>query len=114
VRFAVTKIDECRYKFKKKRKEKHTTMGLLRYQLFLSHGISWLAVWIVLMKQQQDEANFLLKFAPIWAIIVLGMYLLIRLIVGVRSFKDCPEEARELLKDILEGEREMRKKGIIK
>jgi Dolichol-phosphate mannosyltransferase subunit 3 (DPM3) len=88
-------------------------MGLLRYQVFLSNGIGWLAAWIVLMKQQ-DETNIILKFAPLWAIIILGIYLLTLLVFGVRSFSDCPEAGRELVKDILEAEHDMRKRGVIR
>jgi dolichol-phosphate mannosyltransferase subunit 3 len=88
-------------------------MGLLRYQVFLSHGICWLAVWIVFMKQQ-NETDIILSFAPLWAIVILGVYLLSLLVVGVRSFKDCPDAGRELVKDILEAEREMRRRGVIK
>jgi Dolichol-phosphate mannosyltransferase subunit 3 (DPM3) len=88
-------------------------MRLLRYQVFLAYGISFITAWMLLINIKHFEANIFVTYAPLWSIVMLGFYLLTLLIIGVRSFNDCPEASRELVKDILEAEQEMKKCGII-
>jgi hypothetical protein len=52
-------------------------------------------------------------YAPIWMILGLGIVLFLRLIVGVLSFRDCPEAASELEAEIEQAKIELKKRKII-
>jgi len=89
-------------------------MGLLRYQVFLSYGILFFSVWYYCL--QVDDFGLpplLVKFAPIWALLALGLSLLFRLFLGVVTYQDCPEAAVEIERQILEAKAEMKKRKII-
>jgi len=87
--------------------------GLLRYQIFLGYGALFLAVWFYALSKQQDDARSLMvELAPVWAVLVLGVYAASSLVYGVLTFKDCPEAAKELEQQVSEAKAEMRKRGI--
>jgi Dolichol-phosphate mannosyltransferase subunit 3 (DPM3) len=52
-------------------------------------------------------------FAPVWAVLVLGFYLLSLLVYGVFTYRDCPEAALELESEIKEAKIEMKRRGVI-
>ena len=92
-------------------------MGLLRYQVFLFYGVLFLAVWQG-AKMNQDEtagpaAKILVDFAPLWAIIALGIYALSTIIYNVMTFNDCPEAAKEIDRQVKEAKAEMKKRKVI-
>jgi len=93
-------------------------MGLLRYQVFLVYGVVFLAVWQG-VKMNQDEATaspaakILVNFAPIWAIVALGIYALSTIIYNVMTFNDCPEAAKEIDEQVKEAKAEMKRRKII-
>ena len=93
-------------------------MGLLRYQVFLVYGVVFLAVWQG-VKMNQDEATaspaakILVNFAPIWAIVALGIYALSTIIYKVMTFNDCPEAAKEIDEQVKEAKAEMKRRKII-
>ena len=91
-------------------------MGLLRYQIFLTYGVAFLSVWYYALLNQTEWnlPPLLVTFAPLWAIIVLGVVLLTRLILGVLAYQDCPEAAKEIEEQITEAMAEMKKRRIIK
>jgi dolichyl-phosphate mannosyltransferase polypeptide 3 len=109
-------------------------MGLLRYQLFLVIGVGFMSIWYALVKQQelqqQNDSNkettttttttnnqissVLILYAPIWAILSLGVYAVLSIGYGLMNFKDTPEAAKELDKEIIEAKTEMKRRGILK
>lgn len=94
-----------------------TTMGLLRYQIFLVYGVLFLAFWLG-AKTNQDEttgpaAKIFVDFGPLWALVILGLYALSTIAYNVMTFNDCPEAAAELEQQIKEAKKEMKKRGII-
>ena len=93
-------------------------MGLLRYQIFLTYAIAFLSLWGMALKKKSEldlplAGDLLIDWAPLWAIVAIGLYLLSVLILGVISFKDCPQAAVELESEVEEAKRDLRKRGII-
>jgi hypothetical protein len=98
-------------------------MGLLRYQIFFTYGAAFLSVWYYsrqpsnLVLLQQEPWNFIppafITYAPIWAILTLGMVLLSRLVLGVLAYQDCPDAAREIELQIQEAKQELKTRKII-
>ncbi len=88
-------------------------MKLLRYQIFLAIGIAFLSIWLTLINGS-DSSNPITLYAPVWAIILLGLYAVGSVILGLMSFKDTPEAAAEIERQIQEAKAEMKKRGIIK
>jgi hypothetical protein len=111
---------------------------MLRYQVFLTHSIVFLSIWLfdvlkVLEKsepesdghagsttstqqqqqQQQQMVRTLRLYAPVWMILGLGIYLFLRLILGVLAFRDCPDAASELEAEIVQAKIELRKRKIL-
>ena len=87
-------------------------MGLLRYQLFLGFGVAFLAVWYGMLAT--GTSNPLYVYAPIWAIIMLGIYAVGTITTGVMNCKDFPEAAAEIERQVKEAKEEMTKRGVIK
>ena len=85
--------------------------NLLRYQIFCAYGILFLGLWIALRTENGD--NILIDFAPLWLIIVLGIYAVTSIYRGVVNMKDCPEAAAEVDRHVKEAKEELSKKGII-
>ena len=93
-------------------------MGLLRFQLFAVYGAAFFSCWYTLLQKKEElgmnaTATFLVDFAPLWAIIAVGLYLLSVLIIGVLSFEDCPQAAKELDEEVKQAKVELKKRGII-
>lgn len=95
-------------------------MGLLRYQIFLSYTGAILAVWAIALGNGNNNhfrletyTDIAVVFAPLWCLIILGIYLLSLLIYGVLTYRDCPEAAKELEGEISEAKAEMKRRGII-
>ena len=86
---------------------------LLRYQIFLGYGALFLAVWFyALSNQSENEKSRMVEFAPVWAVLVLGVYAASSVVHGVLTFKDCPEAAKELEEQVAEAKTEMKNRGI--
>jgi Dolichol-phosphate mannosyltransferase subunit 3 (DPM3) len=108
-------------------------MPPLRYQVFLSYGVAFLATWLYCLINKdtiiasaatatanhtntpalQQILDIIITFAPIFAIVLLGIYLLSRLILGVLSFEDCPDAAKEIDTQIAEAKTEMKRRKVI-
>jgi dolichol-phosphate mannosyltransferase subunit 3 len=90
--------------------------GLLRYQIFLMYGALFIALWYGALSTQQttDPPSIWIVYAPVWAILLLGLYALGSVMYGVTTLKDCPEAASEIERQIVEAKAEMKKRGIIK
>jgi dolichyl-phosphate mannosyltransferase polypeptide 3 len=77
-------------------------------------GFLFISIWFALIKSSDTrEINPLLLYAPIWSIIVLGIYAVGSIIIGLISFKDTPEAAAEIDRQVIEAKAEMKKRGII-
>lgn len=93
-------------------------LGLLRYQVFLVYGFVFLAVWQG-AKMNQDEskasvtARIVVDFAPLWGVLLLGLYAVTTIIYNVLTFNDCTEATKELERQIKEAKAEMRKREVI-
>jgi hypothetical protein len=61
----------------------------------------------------QKVIDTIITFAPIFAIVLLGIYLLSRLIIGILAFEDCPDAAKEIDTQIAEAKTEMKRRKVI-
>lgn len=84
---------------------------MLRYQLFLAVGVSFLSVWYAAL---QVSDNPLVLYAPAWAILLLAIYAISSIAIGLVNFRDTPEAATEIEQQVKEAKSEMTKRGIIK
>lgn len=84
---------------------------MLRYQLFLSIGVLFLSLWFAGLQASQVP---LVLYAPIWAILILGIYAVMSIAIGLSSFRDFPEAAVEIEQQVKEAKEAMRKRGVIK
>jgi len=89
-------------------------MELLRYQIFIAIGVPFLSIWLALIKGFDTTLNPLVLYAPIWSVILLGLYATGSIVFGLMSFKDTPEAATEIERQILEAKTEMKKRGVLK
>jgi dolichyl-phosphate mannosyltransferase polypeptide 3 len=97
-------------------------VGLLRYQIFLAYGGAFLALWYAALLNQEtiveasifpvSTTELVVRWAPLWGIVALGLYALISVIYGLLTFEDCPEAAFELERQIQEARTEMKRRGI--
>lgn len=92
-------------------------MGLLRYQVFLVYGVLFLSIWQGAMMTMDETTTgstaILIQFAPVWGILLLGVYALATILYNVSTFNDCPDAAAELDKQIKEAKAEMTKRKVI-
>lgn len=77
-----------------------------------------MAVWIGLLRRSSDWGlspvqSILIQLAPLVALILLGLYLLFRLLYGVLTFGDHPHAAVALEKEVAKAKIELKKRGII-
>jgi membrane protein YdbS with pleckstrin-like domain len=90
-----------------------------RYQVFLTYGGAFVAVWYYCLIKKKDTQNIsyvadiVITFAPVLFVLVVGVFLLTRLIVGVFAFRDCPYAAKEIEIQIEEAKVEMKRRKII-
>ena len=84
---------------------------MLRYQLFLAIGVSFLSVWYSAIQFSVDP---LVLYAPVWGILLLGLYAVSNIAIGLVNFKDTPEAAAEIEQQVKEAKAEMTKRGVIK
>ena len=84
--------------------------GLLRYQIFLEAVLFFLSVWYAALYLKDHGP--LVAYAPIWAILLLGLYALGTIGLGLLNFKDCPEAAAEIEQQVKEAKVEMKKRGV--
>ena len=95
-------------------------MALLRYQLFLAYAAAFLSAWCYALKALDSNsqllsspvARVLIRFAPFWAVVGLGLYALTLLVIGVAQFKDRPDAAADLDRDVKAAKQELAKRGI--
>ena len=92
---------------------------LQRYQIFLVYGVALIAIWKYCFDKSATIRNsdptlyILITFSPIIYIVVLGLFLLLRLVLGVLAFEDCPDAAKQIDLQIAEATTEMKRRKII-
>mmetsp|Transcript_13015 Transcript_13015/g.23920 ORF Transcript_13015/g.23920 Transcript_13015/m.23920 type:complete len:112 (-) Transcript_13015:136-471(-) len=104
---------------------------LLRYQLFLSIGVVFLAIWKASLANLDSIQSFwssssslglasspstirielLVTYLPLWALLSLGLYALFSVLYRVATFGDCPEAADELSKQIVTAKEKLNAAG---
>jgi dolichyl-phosphate mannosyltransferase polypeptide 3 len=89
--------------------------GLLRWQIFAAYGVALASLWAYARTTKADpgNANLVLDFAPLWAILALGVYALGCVLYGVATFRDCPEAATEIEQQVAEARKELKRRGIL-
>jgi Dolichol-phosphate mannosyltransferase subunit 3 (DPM3) len=91
----------------------------LRYQVFVTYGVGFMAIWCYCLLNKSkisassQQTDLTITFAPIIAIIAFGIYLLLRLILGVLALEDCPTAAKEIETQIIEAKSEMKRRNVI-
>lgn len=85
-------------------------MGILRYQLFFAVWVFFVSIWWSLI--QKNMNNLVILYAPIYVLIILGVYAIGFITIGLINFKDMPEAAKELEGEILEAKTELQKRGV--
>lgn len=91
--------------------------GLLRWQLFATYAIAFLAIWSFALSAKVESSdgvtNLLVDYAPVWAILALGLYAAVNVLVGVANFRDYPEAAAEIEQQVAEARKELKRRGVI-
>jgi hypothetical protein len=90
--------------------------GLLRWQIFSAYGIALASLWAYARTTNQAdaaEANRVLDWAPLWAILALAVYAGGSVVYGVATFRDCPEAATEIEQQVKEARKELKRRGIL-
>jgi len=65
-----------------------------------------------LLARRTDVVLLAVDWAPVLAVVVLGLYALSSLVVGVIRFNDRPDAAVELEAHVREAKKELKKRGI--
>ncbi|CAJ0602715.1 unnamed protein product [Cylicocyclus nassatus] len=88
--------------------------------LYAAHVLPVAIVWLVcvtgflpLMEYGPDCFRHLVLYAPIYAVLLLGVYALTSVVHGVMTFNDCRDAKEELVREIKEAREDLKKKKII-
>ncbi|RCN50233.1 Dolichol-phosphate mannosyltransferase subunit 3 [Ancylostoma caninum] len=81
-------------------------------------GMIWLACvtgFLPLMKLGPDCDCFrhIVLYAPVYAVLLLGVYAVVSVVHGVLTFNDCPAAKDELLQEIKEAREDLKKRKVI-
>jgi len=95
---------------------------MLRYQLFLGYGVAFAAVWCAALQRKDEIASTLgtsssvtslvVDYAPIWAILVLGVYAVLSVAYRVATMADYPDAAEEIDMQVKEAKAALIKMGV--
>ncbi|CAD6196155.1 unnamed protein product [Caenorhabditis auriculariae] len=87
---------------------------------YLGHAFPLLSFWLMAVYDVFSVLSYIPKFllhfvlyAPIYAIIGLGIYALFSVVYGVSKFNDCPEARKELVEEIKEARTDLKKRKVI-
>ncbi|CAL2040634.1 hypothetical protein CAEBREN_04437 [Caenorhabditis brenneri] len=88
--------------------------------IYSAHVILLVLLWLLaytevvpLVSYLPEYARCLVNYAPIIAVILLGLYAAATVIHGVCTFNDCANAKAELLAEIQEARKELKQKKII-
>mmetsp|Transcript_9786 Transcript_9786/g.18746 ORF Transcript_9786/g.18746 Transcript_9786/m.18746 type:complete len:103 (+) Transcript_9786:102-410(+) len=94
-----------------------TLPGLLRWQVFTTYAVGFIAIWSIAVSSKPADGgplvDVLMDWAPVWAILALGVYAAVSIFYGVANFRDCPEAATEIEQQVIEARKELKRRGII-
>jgi len=101
-------------------------MALLRYQLFTTYLVVFLAIWKALLAQEEtilsqiplsimsvDTTKLCIQYLPLLALLSLAVYAIVSIGMSMLTFRDCPEAAKELEEQVKEAKIALKKKGIV-
>ena len=55
----------------------------------------------------------IIRYLPLWAILSLGIYALVMVVLRVKTMKDCPEAALSLAREITDTKESLRRRGFV-
>jgi hypothetical protein len=55
----------------------------------------------------------IIRYLPLWAILFLGIYALVMVVLRVKTMKDCPEAALSLAREITDVKESLRRRGFV-
>ena len=87
--------------------------GLLRWQVFITYAVGFFAIWSFALSAKPDGLSLIVDYAPVWAILMLGLYAVFSVLHGVANFRDCPDAAAEIEQQVVEARKELKRRGII-
>jgi len=82
---------------------------------FLSIGVLAVMVWVKSIGLSDPQAAYYTYFVlplPLWGVVILGAISAAIVLYRTFTFNDCPEAAKELLEQIDEARKDLRKKGM--
>lgn len=95
---------------------------MLRYQLFLGYGVAFAAVWYAALQRKGEIVSTLgtsapltsmvVDYAPMWAILVLGVYAVLSVAYRVATMADYPDAAEEIDMQVKEAKAALIKMGV--
>ena len=59
------------------------------------------------------EVKMFIEWAPLFLGLAIGVYAASLLVAGVVNFRDCPEAATELEKQVYAARKEMKRRGVL-
>ncbi|KJH41096.1 Dolichol-phosphate mannosyltransferase subunit 3 [Dictyocaulus viviparus] len=84
----------------------------------LPFGLLWLAcltgfIPVIELVPDCDCLHHLVLYAPVYAVLLLGVYASLSVVHGVVTFNDCPSAKEELLREIQEARDDLKRRKII-
>uniref|UniRef100_A0A7R9V7F1 Dolichol-phosphate mannosyltransferase subunit 3 n=1 Tax=Chlamydomonas euryale TaxID=1486919 RepID=A0A7R9V7F1_9CHLO len=74
-----------------------------RWQRLSAATAAAAVAWLAMLSQVGADARVTVLWAPAAGVVLLGVYLLGRLVDGVLNFPSCPHEERALMQDVKEA-----------
>ncbi|CAB3410050.1 unnamed protein product [Caenorhabditis bovis] len=88
--------------------------------IFLGHLVPLTLIWVACVHNIIPVNNYLPEFAhhfvlyaPIFAVIMLGIYAVGSVVYGVATFNDCAEAREELIQEIKEAREDLKKRKVL-
>ncbi|KAL7568519.1 hypothetical protein ACA910_002637 [Epithemia clementina (nom. ined.)] len=93
---------------------------LLRWQIFSIYGVALLSIWLAarqaLLSQSdppQFAARIAVDLAPLWGVVLLGIYGIGSVAYGVIALRDHKEVSGVLEQEVAEVKKELQRLGIL-
>ncbi|KAK9803392.1 hypothetical protein WJX72_004475 [[Myrmecia] bisecta] len=87
---------------------------MLRIHRILACAAIAVAVWIGLLTTDLVPGHHtLLLLAPLIALVLFGLYALVKLLYGVATFRTVPEELEALQKDLVAARADLIRRGVL-
>lgn len=83
------------------------------YSTFLSPFLLlWILMYLDILPTFYDKTTVLVG-GPLCAVLALGMYAAGSVLYGVATFNDCAEAREELVREVIEAKKDLRRRKII-